>query len=135
MLSPTSLRAGLRFRALCRVSILVPRRCIHPCPRVQAAESPESMIANIRNTSLFKKIADKPEALAALRDFAALLQEQGIDASAGPPSTMQMFKLAANSKFREGAKRVVEELQNAGVDLTSKEAMEEIMKLSSRSKP
>ena len=32
---------------------------------------------------------------------------------------MQMFKLASNPKFREGAKRVVEELKKAGVDLNS----------------
>ena len=36
-----------------------------------------------------------------------------------PPSMMQMFKLASNPKFREGAKRVVEELKKAGVDLNS----------------
>ncbi|EPQ59370.1 hypothetical protein GLOTRDRAFT_34057 [Gloeophyllum trabeum ATCC 11539] len=115
------LRTGLKSRHTVQVVISVSRRRFHPCPRIQAAESPDSLIANIKNTSLFKKIADKPEALKALSDFAALLQEQGFDASGrNPPSTMQMFKLAANSKFREGARRVVDELQKAGIDLTSK---------------
>ena len=31
-----------------------------------------------------------------------------------------MFKLAMSSKFRDGAKKVVVELQNAGIDLSSK---------------
>jgi hypothetical protein len=45
----------------------------------------------------------------------------GIDIASGqPPSKPQMFKLAMSPKFREGAKKVVVELQNAGVDLSSK---------------
>ncbi|TFK55859.1 hypothetical protein OE88DRAFT_1652367 [Heliocybe sulcata] len=133
MLSANLLQAGLRSRTLCCSSILVSRRSFRPCARIQAAESPNSMIANIRNTSLYKKIADKPEAMAALRDFSALLQEQGFDASGGPPSNMQMLKLFADSQCREGAKRVAEELHKAGVD--PREALEEIMKLSDGSKP
>lgn len=31
-----------------------------------------------------------------------------------------MFRLAMSSKFRDGAKKVVVELQNAGIDLSSK---------------
>ena len=45
----------------------------------------------------------------------------GIDIAGGqPPSKAQMFKLAMSSKFRDGAKKVVVELQNAGIDLSSK---------------
>lgn len=45
----------------------------------------------------------------------------GIDIAGGqPPSKTQMFKLAMSSKFRDGAKKVVVELQNAGIDLSSK---------------
>ena len=45
----------------------------------------------------------------------------GIDLTSGqPPSKTQMFKLAMSSKFRDGAKKVVTELQNAGIDLSSK---------------
>ena len=32
---------------------------------------------------------------------------------------MEALKLASNPKFREGAKRVVEELKKAGVDINS----------------
>lgn len=45
----------------------------------------------------------------------------GIDIASGqPPSKTQMFRLAMSSKFRDGAKKVVAELQNAGIDLSSK---------------
>lgn len=45
----------------------------------------------------------------------------GIDISSGqPPSKAQMFKLAMSSKFRDGARKVIVELQDAGVDLSSK---------------
>jgi hypothetical protein len=43
----------------------------------------------------------------------------GIDANSGPPSTLQMMRLAANAEFRQAAQKVVTELQNAGVDITS----------------
>jgi len=36
------------------------------------------------------------------------------------PSTLQMLKLATNSEFKEASKNVFQEIQNAGVDLTSK---------------
>ena len=45
----------------------------------------------------------------------------GIDIAGGqPPSKTQMFKLAMSPKFRDGAKKVIVELQNAGIDLSSK---------------
>jgi hypothetical protein len=50
-----------------------------------------------------------------------LVSAIGIDIASGqPPSKTQMFKLAMSSKFRDGAKKVVVELQNAGIDLSSK---------------
>ncbi|KAI6164705.1 hypothetical protein EDD17DRAFT_1557509 [Pisolithus thermaeus] len=84
------------------------------------------------HTSIFCKIADKPEALTALRDFAALLKDKGIDPTAGPPSVTQMLRLAANSDFRLAAQRVVTELQSAGVDLKSQDVMQELMALSKK---
>ncbi|KAF9230512.1 hypothetical protein BU15DRAFT_57159 [Melanogaster broomeanus] len=101
-------------------------------PRVQATEQNNTFLNNLKHTSIFQKIADKPEALMALRDFAALMKEKGIDAGSGPPSTMQMFRLAANSDFRNAAQRVVDELKNAGVDLTSQDVMQELMSLSKK---
>ena len=50
-----------------------------------------------------------------------MLSGIGIDITSGQaPSKAQMFKLAMSSKFRDGAKKVVVELQNAGIDLSSK---------------
>ncbi|EJD01216.1 uncharacterized protein FOMMEDRAFT_29955 [Fomitiporia mediterranea MF3/22] len=117
----------------------------------QAAEDPDSLLAQLQASPLIQKIADKPDALKALQDFATLLKEsgefcvfcllvaeiqylfihfyffshRGVELQPGrPPSTMQMFRLASDQKFREGAKRVVEELKKAGVDLNSENAME-----------
>jgi hypothetical protein len=39
--------------------------------------------------------------------------------SGKPPSTMQIFRMAANPEFREAAKRVATELQNAGIKIDS----------------
>ncbi|KIJ70264.1 hypothetical protein HYDPIDRAFT_77322 [Hydnomerulius pinastri MD-312] len=109
------------------------RRNFSFTPCVQASEQDDAFLNNFKNTSIFRKIADKPEALMALRDFATLMKEKGIDASSGPPSTTQMIRLAASSDFRAAAQRVVEELKNAGVDLTSQDAMQELMALSKKS--
>ncbi|KAG1715942.1 hypothetical protein ID866_1231 [Astraeus odoratus] len=95
------------------------RRAFSSTPRVRAIEQDNTFLHDFQNTSVFRKIADKPEALSALRDFAALLKEKGIDATLGPPSTTQMLRLAASSDFRKAAQRVVDELKNAGLDLTS----------------
>jgi len=101
----------------------------------RATEDIDTFPARYQNTALFKKLADKPEALAALNAFAQILKDEGIDIASGqPPSRTQMFKLAMSPKFRDGAKKVVVELQNAGVDLSSKEAMEELTDFSQWSK-
>jgi len=72
-----------------------------------------------------KQIADKPEVLKALQDFAVILRESNVEISPDkPPSTMQMFKLAANPKFREGARRLIEEMRSAGIQINSENAFE-----------
>ncbi|KZP24580.1 hypothetical protein FIBSPDRAFT_1042043 [Athelia psychrophila] len=96
-------------------------------PAPQAAES-DSFIDRFRHTETFKKLADKPDVLAALSEFAGKMKEQGIEMGTGKmPSKMQMLRLATNSEFRAAAQKVVEELKNAGVDLNSADAMQEIM--------
>lgn len=40
---------------------------------------------------------------------------------------MQIIKLAANPKFREGAKRVMEELKKAGVEINSEVSLDYIL--------
>ncbi|KAF9780293.1 hypothetical protein BJ322DRAFT_1112957 [Thelephora terrestris] len=101
----------------------------------RATEDIDTFATRYQNTALFKKLADKPAALAALNNFAQILKDEGIDITSGqPPSKTQMFKLAMSPKFRDGAKKVVVELQNAGIDLSSKEAMEELTNFAQWSK-
>ncbi|KIK95134.1 hypothetical protein PAXRUDRAFT_827320 [Paxillus rubicundulus Ve08.2h10] len=113
---------ALAARRPVRQPLFIPLRCQRPfsfTPRVQATEQDNTFLNNFKDTSVFRQIANNPEALMALRDFSALMKEKGIDASSGPPSTMQMLRLAGSSDFRKAAQKVVDELKNAGVDLTS----------------
>jgi len=106
------------------------RRHFSLSPRPQAAENPDPFLTSIKNTAIFQKLADKPDALSALAHFAKVLQDQGIDVVSGKtPSPMQMIRLARNAEFREAAGRVVNELQNAGIKIDSQEALAELMKL------
>ncbi|OJA20878.1 hypothetical protein AZE42_00864 [Rhizopogon vesiculosus] len=114
------------------VALLRCRRTFSFTTRLQASEDEDAFLSQFKNTSIFGKLADKPEALMALRDFAELMRAQGIDANSGPPSTMQMMRLAANSEFRQAAQKVVTELQKAGVDLTSQDTIQELMGLSKK---
>jgi len=99
-------------------------------PRPQASENSDAFLAKFKDTSIFQKLADKPDALRALSDFAKMLKEQGMDIAAGQkPSTWQMLRLAANLEFREAAKRVMDELQKAGIDVTSQDTMAELMNM------
>lgn len=54
------------------------RRNFSLTPHPQATEDQDSFIANFKHTAIFQKLADKPEALTALKSFAKLLQEQGV---------------------------------------------------------
>ena len=43
----------------------------------KASEDVDTFAARYQNTALFKKLADKPAALAALNDFAQILKDEG----------------------------------------------------------
>jgi hypothetical protein len=108
-------------------------------PRAQASvESEDAFVSKFKNTSIYKKLADRPEALDAIKDFAGVLEKQGACADSfsgdsfieipfffpgigisGMPSTMQMMRLAGNAEFRAAVQRVMTEMKNAGVDLKS----------------
>lgn len=60
-----------------QTSVLSCRRTFISTPRIQAAEDPNAFISSFRNTTLFKRFADKPEALQALEAFAKVLQSKG----------------------------------------------------------
>ena len=81
MFPSRSLVSGLKAMQL---SILRPhpplrlRRHFSPSARPQAAENPDAFISKIKNTAIFQKLADKPDALSALAHFAMVLQDQGL---------------------------------------------------------
>ncbi|KIM91004.1 hypothetical protein PILCRDRAFT_811518 [Piloderma croceum F 1598] len=98
-------------------------------PRAQASvEDEDAFLSKFKDTSIYKKLADRPEALNAIKDFAGVLEKQGI-AITGMPTMVQMMRLASNSEFRAAIQRVTTEMKNAGVDLKSEEAMQEIMSI------
>ncbi|KAG6833760.1 hypothetical protein H0H87_001192 [Tephrocybe sp. NHM501043] len=91
--------------------------------RVQNIDIP-TFSAAFQQTTTFKKLANHPEAINAIRSMMDTLRESGIDVASGTqPSTFKMAKLMMNSKFREQVKRVAEEMNKAGVDLSSKVRM------------
>ncbi|KAH9998363.1 hypothetical protein BJV77DRAFT_749739 [Russula vinacea] len=99
-------------------------------PRRLASEDPDDFINAIKHTALFKKLADKPNALKALSDLYALTKEMGLDInSKTPPSQYDMFKLVTNRRFMKAVKRVMEELKAAGLKMNSDDALQEIMGL------
>jgi hypothetical protein len=59
------------------VALLRCRRTFSFTPRLQASEDEDAFLSQLKNTSVFEKLADKPEALMALRDFAELMRAQG----------------------------------------------------------
>ncbi|KAH7887902.1 hypothetical protein F5I97DRAFT_917852 [Phlebopus sp. FC_14] len=124
---------ALIARRQARPSSSVSSRCwraFSVTPRLHATEQDDTFLNNFQKTSLFQKLADKPEALLALRDFATLLKNKGIE---GPPSTTQMMRIAASSDCRQAMQRVVDELQKAGIDLRSPDALRELAALSKNS--
>ncbi|KAF7981585.1 hypothetical protein HWV62_7798 [Athelia sp. TMB] len=124
ILAPVIMRSTIGMR---RAHNPLSFRNFSASPTPQASES-DAFIDRFRHTEIFKKLADKPEVLAALSEFAAKMRESGIEMGTGKmPSKMQMLRLATNSDFRTAATKVVEELKKAGVDLNSAEAMQEIM--------
>jgi hypothetical protein len=77
---------GLRFAARSLAFARAPRyqpthchalRTFSATPTRPAAEVPDDFINAIKHTSLFQKLADKPNALKALSDLYALTKEMG----------------------------------------------------------
>jgi hypothetical protein len=147
MLRTLGLRFAMKSIAASRVYQPVPCPsflAFSTTPRRQAAEVPDDFINAIKHTTLFQKLADKPNALKALSDLYSLTKEmgacfrslcpvlpqymrfadmasfEGLDVnSTTPPSQYQMFKLATNRRFVRAVKRVMEELNAAGFKTNS----------------
>ena len=86
MLAAPSLRLAARSLALSRTLRHQYRpthrrdtfRAFSTTPRRLASEVPDEFINAIKHTALFKKLADKPNALKALSDLYALTKEMGV---------------------------------------------------------
>ncbi|KAG8711282.1 hypothetical protein FRC11_003213 [Ceratobasidium sp. 423] len=89
----------------------------------RASEDANSFMAHFKNTPLFNKFAEHPDALAALSKIAEFLKKNDIDTSS-PPNSMTMFKLFTNSEFRELTRNALEEFRKAGIDIKAENAME-----------
>ncbi|KAJ7276190.1 hypothetical protein B0H12DRAFT_1227367 [Mycena haematopus] len=77
--------------------------------------------------NLFK---DKPDAVKAVLNVAKIMEESGVSISAGQmPNPLQLLKLAKNPKFMEAYAEAQREFKNAGIDMQSKELVEQMMKI------
>ncbi|KAG6832980.1 hypothetical protein H0H92_004864 [Tricholoma furcatifolium] len=103
---------------------------------VHSINNLEAFSAAFQKTSLFKKLVNHPEAISAIRETVGILQDSGIDVTSGAqPSAFKMAKLMMNSRFREQVKKMAEEMQKAGIDVNSKEVMDEIVALKNSMEP
>ncbi|EST04673.1 hypothetical protein PSEUBRA_005947 [Kalmanozyma brasiliensis GHG001] len=75
----------------------------------------------------FEKLAHSPSALSAITNLVEVMKQNGVDLHTGEkPSMWQMVKLARNQEVRDATTKVMEELKNAGVDV-SPERLQSIM--------
>ncbi|KIS69505.1 uncharacterized protein UMAG_02045 [Mycosarcoma maydis] len=75
----------------------------------------------------FEKLAHSPSALTAISNLVEVMKQNGVDLHTGEkPSMWQMVKLARNQEVRDATTKVMEELKNAGIDV-SPERLQAIM--------
>ncbi|PWN53973.1 hypothetical protein IE53DRAFT_309274 [Violaceomyces palustris] len=76
----------------------------------------------------FEKLANSPSAMKSIEKLVLLMKQNGVDLTTGErPSMWAMMKLANNKEVKEATAEVMEELKNAGVDV-SPERLQAIMK-------
>jgi len=83
--------------------------------------------------SLFRQLADKPEALQAIGEMAKLLQSKGIDLTSRP-SMGTLWKLASDPDIMQAARKAQETLNSAGVKLDAREFLSMVRDLPSSKK-
>ncbi|KAJ6539142.1 hypothetical protein B0H19DRAFT_1269494 [Mycena capillaripes] len=96
------------------------------------AELPELDEAELAKTAEWAQnmFKDKPDAINAIVNVAKVMEESGVAISSGQmPGPMQLLKLANNPKFKEAYAQAQLEFQKAGIDIQSKEIVEQMMKL------
>ncbi|KAJ7638616.1 hypothetical protein FB45DRAFT_406913 [Roridomyces roridus] len=104
-----------------------PRRTFFGKPKSPPAAINEADLAKT-NEMVKNMLMDKPDAVNALLKFTQALEDAGVPISAGQmPGPMQMLKLAGNKKFVAAATELQAELSKAGIDIRSKEFMDQMM--------
>ncbi|KAJ2933478.1 hypothetical protein H1R20_g3607, partial [Candolleomyces eurysporus] len=80
----------------------------------------------------WKKVANHPGSLEALRNLMEVLMKNGINMGSGQqPGLSDMIKLARNTEFRDAVVRVKTEMKAAGFDLEDPELMKSLMSIAS----
>ncbi|KAG8856802.1 hypothetical protein FRB96_006306 [Tulasnella sp. 330] len=72
------------------------------------------------------KLANNKEAMASLQEMSAIMKAAGVDFTQ-KPSMFTMMRLSANPEFRTVAKRLMEEMKKAGIDINPENAMQMFM--------
>ncbi|SJX62415.1 uncharacterized protein SRS1_13262 [Sporisorium reilianum f. sp. reilianum] len=108
-------------------------RAIHPCPTLRPRILARTYASSPTPNSFpqlppgFEKLAHSPAALSAISNLVEVMKQNGVDLHTGEkPSMWQMVKLARNQDVRDATTKVMEELKNAGVDV-SPECLQAIM--------
>ncbi|CAA7260152.1 unnamed protein product [Cyclocybe aegerita] len=117
---PWSVPRSFRF-----ISSTVPR-----CASVPPGVDHNTLVA-FKASPTFQKLQSSPGALEALMNMAEVLKKNDIDASKGFSPSL-MWKVAGNKEIREATTKLLEEFKKAGVDLSSKDVMQELTALSQK---
>ncbi|KAH7106991.1 hypothetical protein BKA62DRAFT_685709 [Auriculariales sp. MPI-PUGE-AT-0066] len=109
----TTLAARIRLHV---AAVPMARRHLSSTRPARASEDENSFISQLHKLPFFRQIADKPEALKAIADMAAVLQAKGVNMAERPSITM-LWKLASDPELVAAAKKSSEELEKAGVKM------------------
>ncbi|KAI1792989.1 hypothetical protein LXA43DRAFT_1004149 [Ganoderma leucocontextum] len=103
----------------------------------RASELPdENMQAMFdQQRKLLKLTQEKPEILDNINEFVRLLNDNGVDLSTGVmPGKMAMLRLLMKEEIRDSAMKMAAALQEAGIDIQSKEMVESFMAMQKMAK-
>ncbi|KJA14250.1 hypothetical protein HYPSUDRAFT_208877 [Hypholoma sublateritium FD-334 SS-4] len=101
----------------------------HAAHHIKASRPAAAKLTAIQSTPLFRKMNANPAALKAITKFAEVVQNQGFNTTAGPPSMFQMAKMWLNADVRAAGKELSDALLAAGVNPNDKEVMQQLSEL------
>ncbi|KAI9001128.1 hypothetical protein BD414DRAFT_473674 [Trametes punicea] len=101
---------------------------LHRRAEEDPARNAELQMLFAQQQKLLQLLQDKPETLENIKKFIEQLQANGIDVHSGKmPSKMDMLRLLMKSDIRESAMKMAATLQEAGIDLQSKEMLQSLL--------